>query len=85
MNNNNPRHPAQRPSGPNAYLQICLLTKVPLTIHFTDGEIVKECLLVQMDTLNLLLKVVATGQEFVVHGQTLRRLKAPTKEHTTND
>ncbi len=76
MNNNNPRHPAQRPSGPNAYLQICLLTKVPLTIHFTDGEIVKECLLVQMDTLNLLLKVVATGQEFVVTRSNIKKIES---------
>lgn len=74
MNNNNPRHPAQKPSGPNAYLQLCLLTKVPLAIHFNDGEIAEECLLMQFDTLNLLVQVVTTGQEMVVTRSSIKKI-----------
>ena len=74
MNNNNPRHPAQKPSGPNAYLQICLVTKVPINIHFTDGEIVAGCLLVQFDTLNLLVQVIATGQEMIVTRSSVKKI-----------
>jgi hypothetical protein len=80
MNNNNVRHPAHKPSGPNAYLQICLLTKVPLVIHFNDGEIVPECLLIQFDTLNLLVKVADTQQEMICTRSTIKKIIATTQQ-----
>jgi hypothetical protein len=74
MDNNNLRHPAQRPSGPNKFLQLVMLTGTPVAIYFTDGEVVDECLLVELDTLNLLVKVVATGREMVVTRSTIKKI-----------
>ena len=47
MNNNyvDTRHPAQQPSGANKYLVIAMQTKVPLSIHFNDGEEVPSCVI----------------------------------------
>ena len=60
MNNNFPdtRHPAQQPSGPNKYLQFARQTKCPLDIYFNDGEVLRSCIIMELDTLNLLVKVV---------------------------
>jgi hypothetical protein len=82
MNNNfqDNRHPAQRISGPNKYLQLAMLTKVPLAIHFNDGEVVAECLLMELDTLNLLVKVVCSGQEMVVTRSSIKKI-ITTAEH----
>ena len=76
MNNNFPdtRHPAQKPSGPNKYLQLAMLGKVPMAIHFTDGEVVNECLLLELDTLNLLVKVVDSQQEMVVTRSSIKKI-----------
>lgn len=74
MNNNNPQHPAQKPSGPNGYLQICLVTGIPLALHFADGEVIEECVLVQFDSLNLLVKVVNTQQEMIVTRATIKKI-----------
>ena len=74
MNNNDTRHPAQKPSGPNKYLQLAMLTKVPLAIYFTDGEVVDECLLMELDTLNLLVKVVSSGEEMVITRSTIKKI-----------
>lgn len=82
MNNNfqDNRHPAQKPSGPNKYLQLAMLTKVPLAIHFTDGEVIDECLLMELDTLNLLVKVVNTQQEMVITRSSIKKI-VTTAEH----
>jgi hypothetical protein len=79
MNNNytDNRHPAQQPSGPNKYLHIAMQTKTPMTLHFTDGEEV-YCLILSLDTLNLLVKVIATGQEMVVTRSNVKMLKGAT-------
>ena len=71
MNNNmrDTRHPAAQLSGPNKYLQLSKLSKAPLTIHFNDGQVVDNCLLLEFDALNLLLSVVATGREMIVYAQ----------------
>jgi hypothetical protein len=52
------RHPAQQPSGPNKYLHIAMQTKVPLTLHFCDGEVIQVCIILALDTLNLLISVL---------------------------
>ena len=80
MNNNDTRHPAQKPSGPNKYLQLALLTNVPLTIHFADGEVINECLLIELDTLNLLVKVISSGEEMVITRSTIKKI-VTTLEH----
>jgi len=80
MNNNDTRHPAQRPSGPNKYLQLAMLGKVPMAIHFNDGEVVAECILLELDTLNLLVKVVDGGQEMVVTRSSIKKI-VTTAEH----
>ena len=74
MNNNDQRHPAQKPSGPNKYLQLAMLTKVPLAIHFSDGEVVNECILLELDTLNLLVQVVGSKQEMVCTRSTIKKI-----------
>jgi hypothetical protein len=76
MNNNfqDNRHPAQKPSGPNGYLQICLVTGVPLALHFADGEVIEECVLVQFDSLNLLVKIVSSQQEMIVTRSSLKKI-----------
>ena len=58
MNNNWTKHPAQQVSGPNKYLHIAMETKVPLAIHFNDGEMVPLCIITALDTLNLLVSVL---------------------------
>lgn len=80
MNNNNPLHPAAKPSGPNGYLQVCLLTGASLALHFNDGEIVEACTLVQFDSLNLLVKAVETQQEMIVTRGSLKKI-VTTAEH----
>ena len=82
MNNNfqDNRHPAQKPSGPNGYLQICLVTGVPLALHFADGEVIEECVLVQFDSLNLLVKIVSSQQEMIVTRSSLKKI-VTTAEH----
>jgi hypothetical protein len=60
MNNNwtDTRHPAQQVSGPNKYLHIAMQTKAPLAIHFNDGEVITLCVIMALDTLNLLVNVL---------------------------
>ena len=60
MNNNfvDNRHPAQQLSGPNKYLHLAMQTKVPLTIHFNDGEVITVCTVLALDALNLLINVL---------------------------
>jgi hypothetical protein len=81
MNNNfhDDRHPAQRISGPNKYLQLAMQTKVPLDIYFTDGEIMKSCFIVEFDALNLLIKGVdlnkcTLGEEAVITRATIKKI-----------
>jgi hypothetical protein len=88
MNNNyrDPRHPAQQPSGPNKFLHIAIQTKVPVTIHFTDGEVVPLCIIVSLDTLNLLVSVLnpdlTPSQDMVVTRSSIKKIVAgmPTRE-----
>lgn len=83
MNNNDNRHPAQKPSGPNKYLQLAMLTKVPLAIYFSDGEVVDDCILMELDTLNLLVKVVGSGQEMVVTRSTIKKIVTTAENNYT--
>lgn len=72
MNNNDPRHPAQTPSGPNKYLQLARQTKSPLTITFNDGEVIPSCIIMELDSANLLIKTLdfskspMVGEEMVI-------------------
>ena len=85
MNNNDPRHPAQTPSGPNKYLQLARQTKTPLAIHFNDGEVIPSCIILELDSFNLLIKTVdlnggAAGEESVVTRASIKRITS-TLEH----
>lgn len=89
MNNNDPRHPAQQVSGPNKYLQLARATKCPLAIHFADGDVIPSCILLEVDTLNLLVKTVdfqknpMMGEEFVITRASIKKIGA-TLEHNHN-
>ena len=92
MNNNyqDTRHPAQQPSGPNKFLHIAMQTKVPLAIHFTDGEVVPLCIIVSIDTFNLLVNVLnadlTPSQDMVVTRSSIKKiLCGHNKGATTND
>ena len=80
MNNNyvDNRHPAQQPSGPNKYLHIAIQTKVPMSIHFIDGEVVEECIILALDTLNLLVSVLNSdltpSHEMVVTRSSIKKI-----------
>jgi hypothetical protein len=82
MNNNvkDTRHPAQQISGPNKYLNLARLGKMPLAIYFNDGEIVSECLLLEFDTLNLLVQVVESREEMVITRSSIKKI-VTTAEH----
>jgi hypothetical protein len=89
MNNNDSRHPAQQISGPNKYLQLARQTKCPLAIHFADGTIIPSCVLLEVDTLNLLVKTVdldglnPAGEEFVITRAAIKKIGS-TAEHNHN-
>lgn len=92
MNNNylDTRHPAQQPSGPNKFLHIAIQTKVPLAIHFNDGEVVPLCIVLSLDTLNLLVNVVNTdltpSHDMVVTRSSIKKIVCGQhKGATTND
>ena len=80
MNNNwkDTRHPAQQPSGPNKYLHIAMETKVPLEIHFNDGEVIPLCVIQALDTLNLLVKALnpdfTPSHEMVVTRSSIKKI-----------
>jgi hypothetical protein len=86
MNNNDPQHPARTLSGPNKYLQLALQTKTPLAIHFNDGEVLPSCIILEIDSFNLLIKTVdLTGsgkasEESVVTRASIKRITS-TLEH----
>jgi hypothetical protein len=66
MNNNvrDTRHPAQQISGPNKYLNIAKLSKSVMAIYFNDGDHIPACVLLEFDTLNLLVKSIdMTGEK----------------------
>lgn len=72
------RHPAQQPSGPNKFLHIAVQTKVPLAIHFTDGEVVSPCVILAVDTLNLLITALnpdfTPSQDMVVTRSSIKKI-----------
>lgn len=85
MNNNNPQHPARQMSGPNKYLQLALQTKTPLAIHFNDGEVIPSCVLLEIDSFNLLVKTVdlknaSVGKESIITRASIKQITS-TLEH----
>ncbi len=80
MNNNyqDTRHPAQQPSGPNKFLHIAMQTKVPLAIHFTDGEVISPCIIAALDTFNLLVTTLnpdfTPSQDVVVVRSSIKKI-----------
>jgi hypothetical protein len=81
MNNNfkDNRHPAQQVSGPNKFLHIAMQTKVPLDIYFNDGEVLRSCIVMALDTLNLLVRVVdlnkaEVGEEAVITRSSIKKI-----------
>jgi hypothetical protein len=59
-------------------------TKVPLDIHFNDGEILNSCIIMELDTLNLLVKVVdldtcTVGEEAVITRSSIKKISFNTK------
>jgi len=88
MNNNDPRHPAQTPSGPNKYLQLARQTKCPLAITFDDGEVIPSCIILELDSLSLLIKTVdlngdKAGTESVINRHLIKRITSAV-EHSYN-
>jgi hypothetical protein len=89
MNNNDPQHPAKQASGPNKYLQLALQTKCPLAIYFADGSVIPSCVLLEIDSFNLLVKTVdfdnepMLGEEFVITRATIKKIGS-TLEHNHN-
>lgn len=88
MNNNDPRHPAQQVSGPNKYLQLARQTKCPLAIYFADGDVIPSCILLEVDTLNLLIKTIdidggRMGEESIITRASIKRISTAL-EHEHN-
>ena len=88
MNNNNPQHPARQMSGPNKYLQLALQTKTPLAIYFTDGEVTPSCVILEIDSFNLLVRTVdlqnaSVGAESIINRASIKRITS-TLEHNHN-
>jgi hypothetical protein len=89
MNNNNPTHPAKQASGPNKYLQLALQTKTPLAIHFNDGDVIPSCVILEIDSFNLLVKTVdlknaTAGAESIITRASIKRITS-TLEHEHQD
>ncbi|MGB7600351.1 MAG: hypothetical protein WBM24_08605 [Candidatus Sulfotelmatobacter sp.] len=86
MNNTTQMH---RPSPVNRYLDIAKQTKVPLAIYFADGDVIPSCIIVEVDSLNLLVKTVdldgekAVSQEFVITRACIKKIGS-TLEHNHN-
>lgn len=81
MNNNNPQHPARQASGPNKYLQLAMQTKCPLAIYFNDGTVIPSCVILELDSFNLLIKTVdldggEPGVESVVTRAAIKQITA---------
>ena len=79
MNNNSPQHPARQMSGPNKYLQLALQTRLPLAIHFNDGEVIPSCVILEIDSFNLLVRTVdlknaSVGEESIVTRASIKRI-----------
>lgn len=79
MNNNDAMHPARQASGPNKYLQLARQTHVPLDIYFNDGEVIKSCIIMELDALNLLVKVIdlvkgVAGDEAVITRNSIKKI-----------
>ena len=89
MNNNDLQHPARQMSGPNKYLQLALQTKTPLAIHFNDGDVIPSCVILEIDSFNLLVKTVdlknaTAGAESVITRASIKRITS-TLEHEHQD
>ena len=86
MNNTTQMH---RPSPVNRYLEIAKQTKTPLAIYFADGDVIPSCVLMEVDSLNLLVKTVdldgdkAAGVESIITRSTIKRITS-TLEHNHN-
>jgi hypothetical protein len=77
---------AHRPSAVNRYLDIARATKTPLAIHFADGEVIPSCIILEMDTLNLLIKTVDLtevkfGEDSVVTRASIKRITPALDNH----
>jgi hypothetical protein len=78
-----------RPSPVNRYLDIAKATKTPLAIYFADGDVIPSCVLLEVDSLNLLIKTVdldgvkLPGDEFVITRATIKKIGS-TLEHNHN-
>lgn len=46
-----------RPSPVNRYLEIAKQTSLPLAVYFADGEVIDNCVIMEMDSLNLLVRI----------------------------
>jgi hypothetical protein len=90
MNNNfiDNRHPAQQVSGPNKYLYLAMQTRVPLTIHFVDGEVIPLCVLTALDALNLLISVLkddlTPSHDMVVTRSNIKKIVFGIQKGTNN-
>ena len=86
MNNTTQMH---RPSPVNRYLDIAKQTKTPLAIYFADGDVIPACVLIEADSLNLLVRTVdldgvkVAGEEFVITRASIKKIGS-TLEHNHN-
>jgi hypothetical protein len=78
---------AHRPSPVNRYLEIAKQTKLPMKIIFNDGDVIPSCIIVELDSLNLLIKTIdlaavpekglgAIGEESVVTRASIKQICA---------
>lgn len=81
MNNNikDTRHPAQQISGPNKYLQLAKISASLMAIYFNDGDHIPSCVLLEFDTLNLLVKTVdlkceKPAEEMVITRSSIKKI-----------
>jgi hypothetical protein len=80
-----------RPSPVNRYLEIAKQTKMPLAIYFNDGEVIPSCIILELDSINLLvksvdLKNVSVGVESVLTRSSIKRItSALEREYTFKD
>jgi len=76
-----------RPSPVNRYLEIAKQTKLPLAVYFNDGDVIPSCLILESDTLNLLVKTIdfdkepMVGEEFVITRASIKKIGTAERNH----
>lgn len=67
-----------RPTAINRYLECAKSTRVPLTLHFLDGEVLPQCIILELDSINLLVQAITADKchDVVVIRSSLKKIES---------